>query len=464
MRGKKVNRRSFLQAVAGASVALPFLEAGEAAAQADAAPRLVIYQTGQGNLSTWTPPVLPGNALQLSTMLEPLAPHQDKVMALSGVSNLVSPLHNSNGHIANTKTLLTANVMDTTELGAFDAATEAHPSQMSMGPSFDHYLAAQLGTQTPLNLAIGSTESWTTMNHQAEQNANGTHSVAPLVADPREVFQTYFAGQSANTQTTRADRFRQSRGSVLQGVSGAFGALRKHLGRRDQQRIEQHLDALSDLENELGFVPPANCGEVTVDIPAGYEPPSSPDYNNNLDVTADLMTTLATQALACGAKQSVTIHDTNSHSPSFEFLGMGAVEGWHAHVHNDPALGLGYASSAENPILQAGFRYYAEVFNNLLAKMDAIIEPNGGTLLDNSIVIWISELGAGTNHYGTNLPIVIAGGGGRITMNRHVACPEGSSTNDFYLSLLHVFGVMDSTFGYTGAPGINNGPIAALLA
>jgi Protein of unknown function (DUF1552) len=462
MRGNRVNRRSFLQALAGGCVALPLLEAGQAQAQA-AAPRLVIYQTGQGNLSTWTPPVLNGNALQLSTMLEPLAPHQDKVMALSGVSNLVSPLHNSDGHIANTKTLLTANVMDTTESGAFDANVEAHPSQMSMGPSIDHYLAAQLGLQTPLNLAVGMTDNFAAMSHQAEQNANGTHSVAPLLGDPREVFQTYFAGQSSNNETTRADRFRQSRGRALQGVSEAFGALRTSLGQRDRQRIEQHLDAIADLENELGFVPPANCGEVTVDIPTGYEAPSWPDYNN-MDVTADLMTTLATQALACNAKQVVTIHDTHSHAPGFEFLGMGAVEGWHAHVHNDPALGLGYASSAENPILQAGFRYYAEVFNNLLAKMDAIVEPNGGTLLDNSIVVWISELGAGTNHHATELPIVIAGGAGRIAMNRHIASPEGTSTNDFFLSLLHAYGVMDSSFGHTGAAGLNNGPIAGLVS
>ena len=74
MRGNRVNRRSFLQAIAGASMALPFLEAGKADAQPETAPRLVIYQTGQGNLSTWTPPVLAGNALQLSTMLR-RSPH-----------------------------------------------------------------------------------------------------------------------------------------------------------------------------------------------------------------------------------------------------------------------------------------------------------------------------------------------------------------------------------------------------
>lgn len=464
MRGSKVNRRSFLRAAAGSAIALPFLDAGKARGQANTAPpRLVIYQTGQGNLGTWTPPVLAGNALQLTAMLQPLAAHQAKMMVLSGVSNLVAPLHLSDGHTANGRTLLSAHVMDTTETGAFSDTVEAHPSQLSMGPSIDHHLAAQLGVSTPLNLAIGSASSEQSMCFQADPGASGAHPVAPLLADPREVFQTYFAGQSTGSEATRADRFRRNRGSVLQGVTGSFAALRKQLGRRDQQRVEQHLDAISDLENELGYVPPASCGEMPLDVPAGYEPPSWPDYAN-MDVTSDLMTTLATNALACGAKQIVTIHDTQSHAPSFDFLGVGPVEGWHAQVHNDPALGLGYASADENPVLQAGFQYYAQVFNDLLAKMDAITEPDGNTLLDNSIVVWISELGAGTGHSGRELPIVIAGGAGRIAMNRHIACPEGTSTNDFFLSLLRAYDVMDPSFGYTGASGLNNGPIAGLVS
>ena len=49
------------------------------------------------------------------------------------------------------------------------------------------------------------------------------------------------------------------------------------------------------------------------------------------------------------------------------------VSGWHAQVHNDPALGLGYASNEDNPTLKTGFLYYAGVFARLLSKINTIV-------------------------------------------------------------------------------------------
>ena len=40
--------------------------------------------------------------------------------------------------------------------------------------------------------------------------------------------------------------------------------------------------------------------------------------------------------------------------------------------------------------------------------MDAVLEPNGKTLLDNSLVLWISEFGDGGAHSTNNLPVVLA--------------------------------------------------------
>lgn len=139
------------------------------------------------------------------------------------------------------------------------------------------------------------------------------------------------------------------------------------------------------------------------------------------------------------------------------------MTGWHAQVHNDPALGLGYASSNDNPALRAGFLWYASVFNDLITRMDQIVEPNGLTLLDNSVVLWISEFGHGQTHDPTNLPIVIAGGGqGRIATNRHLV-RDGYTTGDLFTSILHAFDVPDTTFGYTGDASFNHGGIPGLV-
>jgi hypothetical protein len=209
-------------------------------------------------------------------------------------------------------------------------------------------------------------------------------------------------------------------------------------------------------------VPPVECGELTQDVPPGFEVPGWPEYAQ-MDVQASLQVQVMVGALACGARQIVTLQDTAYDGPRFEFLPEGPMTGWHAQVHNDPALGLGYASNNDNPDLRAGFLWYASVFNDLITRMDAIVEPNGLTLLDNSIVLWISEFGNGQTHDPNNLPIVIAGGGqGRIQTNRHLV-RDGFTTGDLFTSILQAFDVADTTFGYTGDPSFNHGGIPGLV-
>lgn len=139
------------------------------------------------------------------------------------------------------------------------------------------------------------------------------------------------------------------------------------------------------------------------------------------------------------------------------------MEGWHAQVHNDPALGLGLASNNDNPNLRAGFLYYASVYNQILTRMAAIEEANGMNMLENSVVLWISEFGWGQTHDPSNLPIVLAGGAqGRIPMDRHLARPS-ATTGDLYTSLLQAFDQDDTSFGYNEGAGFNSGGISGLL-
>ncbi|MBC8131353.1 MAG: DUF1552 domain-containing protein, partial [Deltaproteobacteria bacterium] len=118
----RFTRRNFLRATSGATLALPLLESNWARAQstAPAPTRLVIYQTGEGNLmKKWTPAAMPADALQLSEMLQPLLAHQKKLVVVSGVSNKVSRLHTSNDHNSAGHTIMTSNVIDSTGTGTF---------------------------------------------------------------------------------------------------------------------------------------------------------------------------------------------------------------------------------------------------------------------------------------------------------------------------------------------------------
>ena len=76
----------------------------------------------------------------------------------------------------------------------------------------------------------------------------------------------------------------------------------------------------------------------------------------------------------------------------------------------DALMSLTSPSMPQNPfvILQ---RWYAQQFAALLGRLRAA--PVGsGTLLDRSVVIWISESGFGDDHTGAFIPVVIAGRAG----------------------------------------------------
>ncbi len=461
---KGAGRRRFLRTLAGGAIALPFLELDVVRA-ADLPKRFVIFTTGEGNLpARFAPAKLANNALQLSEMLQPLAANKQYLNVVSGVSNLLPGLHTSNGHNAPGHTLLCANLVDTTGVGSFDPGLEVSAGMRCLGPSIDHYLASKLGSMEPLNLAIGGSDPGENRMFYKMKGANetGANPEAPLNADPVDAFNANLAGLPGGPATTRADRFRARRSPVLNGVMDSFNSLNKNLGAADKQRVEDHLDALRDLDENLSYVPPVECGNATLDVPPGFSVPGWPDYSY-MKEQADMMVDIMVNTLACGARQIVTLQDTAYDGPRFDWLPEGPMEGWHAQVHNDPALGLGFGSNNDNPNLRAGFLYYASVYNQILTRMAAIEEANGMNMLENSVVLWISEFGWGQTHETHDLPIVLAGGAqGRLPMDRHLVRP-GATIGDLYTSILQAFDQTDTSFGYDEEAGFNNSGINGLV-
>jgi hypothetical protein len=289
-----------------------------------------------------------------------------------------------------------------------------------------------------------------------------------LSADPVKTFKTYLTGlptvpTSPTAVSTRADRFRSQRTSILDGVWSSLKSLNTKVSVADGLRLQAHADAIRAIEQKIAYVAPVQCGGATQTVPANWSVPKYPAFAG-MDVQANLTVDVMANILACGANRIVTLQDTEYDEPKFEFLPVGPISGWHAQVHNDPTLKLGYASNNDNPALKAGFLYYASVFNRLLDKMDSVVEPNGMTMLDNSLVLWISEFGTGQTHSVTNLPVVIAGGAqGKIKTNRYIARPT-ATLGDLYTSILNAFGVPATSFGYNDVAGFNNGGISGLVS
>lgn len=134
---------------------------------------------------------------------------------------------------------------------------------------------------------------------------------------------------------------------------------------------------------------------------------------------------------------------------------------------------LGITREGHHPLTHAGdsdvqakedltkiYTWYAERFAYLLDKLDAVKEGSG-TLLDNTLVIWGSELGKGNSHSFDNTPFVVAGGaGGRVRTGRFLQFNKVPH-NRLLVGALNAFDVQTDTFGKTDT---GKGPLTGLLA
>jgi hypothetical protein len=104
-------------------------------------------------------------------------------------------------------------------------------------------------------------------------------------------------------------------------------------------------------------------------------------------------------------------------------------------------------------------RWYTEQVAYFIGKMDAVVEGNGKTMLDNSLVLFANGLGKGNNHTRANIPYVLAGSAGG-TVAQGKSFKFKNNHNDLFVSVLNAMGLKDEkTFG---DPKYCTGPLPAL--
>lgn len=105
-------------------------------------------------------------------------------------------------------------------------------------------------------------------------------------------------------------------------------------------------------------------------------------------------------------------------------------------------------------------RWYAERTAEFLISLRDTPEFDGsGSLLDNTLVLYVTEVAAGT-HVFEPMPLVLFGGAGVGLTAGPVANFPGRSTNDLWLSVARQFGV---ELGSIGAEGQSTGPLDGLF-
>jgi hypothetical protein len=188
------------------------------------------------------------------------------------------------------------------------------------------------------------------------------------------------------------------------------------------------------------------------------------------DTRAHVMNDLIVMALQCDVTRIVTYMLDNSRSDlvyswvprrDWEKGGMevgGTCTAYHESQHH----------TGVSPDFASITRWHIEVAADLLKKMDAVQDSSGGTLLDNSLVMFASDMHHG-DHASFDLPMALFGGGsGTFKQDQLVALPETiedmRQLRDLYFTILNnYFDLGVQSFG-SDLRNIPNQVMAELLA
>jgi len=253
--------------------------------------------------------------------------------------------------------------------------------------------------------------------------------------------------------TAKGDILRAERKSAIDLVKAELDALKGKVSTEDRPKMEAHLDSVRAIEKRL-TINTAQCQGRA--MPAALVTPTRLDPNaaDNIPWTFDRQSELLALALACDATRFASIQYTVGDNDNMTYKWLGQVQGHHAITHAPDA------DLAAKDSLAKIYTWYAERFAHLLASLDAVPE-GAGTMLDNSIVVWGSELGKGNSHSFKNTPFVIAGGaGGALRTGRFLDFPAGAMHSRLLVSLCHLMGVPVDKFGNTDT---GSGPLPRLV-
>lgn len=450
---RTLHRRAFLRGAGGALVGLPFLNLmgckssaerrGQATRELDAFPkRLVILFSANGTVRENWIPTGTETDFQLSPILAPLEPYREKLMVLDGIDMQSAQAGPGDAHQKGMAQLLTG-----TELLTGNLFTGGNGELVGWGGgiSVDQRIAQAIGKELKfgsleLGVQVGGANVWTRMAYR------GADQPIPPENNPYASFERIFSDVDADPAALA--ELKAKRRTVLDAVSEDFKRLDSRLGREDRERLERHASSIRDIEARLqrGAGVGEACALPEVGEPIDYNSPSAfPDV-------ARLQMDLASMALACDLTRVVTLQFSNSVSNHI-FGNLGHTRGHHDFSHEGDSNADAVARLTEIN------NWYAEQMAYLCGTLDAIPEGEG-TLLDNTVVVWMNELGRGNSHSSRDIPIVMAGSaGGHFRTGRFLQYQD-TPHNNLLVSLLRAFGIDEDTFGN---PQFCTGPLAELL-
>ncbi len=447
--GKHIRRRTFLRG-AGASLALPFLDAmvpagrlAAAATRQSEKTRLVAIEMvhGAAGCNQW-------GATQ--NFWSPAAVGRDFDLSRSALLSL-DPWRKYLTIISNTDVRM-AEAFQPHEIGGdhFRSSavflTQSHPKQTEgsdvfVGPSLDQIYAQRFGQDTPIpsmqlcieniNQSGGCAYGYTCVYTDSISWASPTEPL-PVIRDPRVAFELLFG--VGGTPEDRASRRRASR-SILDWVSDRVAELRRDLGPNDRHRLDRYLENVREIERRIERTEVRNTSGAERQLPEA--PAGVPDsFEEHVKLMFDL------QALAFASDTTrVFSLKMGRDSSARVFPESGTDKPFHPASHH------GGKEEAIRDFYRIN-KYHVGMLPYFLQKL-ASIEEGDANLLDKTMIVYGSPMADGNIHNHRRAPLIVLGGAnGKLDGNLHVEATDGTPMANAMLTLLRTLGHEDlDSFG-----------------
>ncbi len=433
---KHLSRRTFLRA-GGVSIGLPLLSAmvpaGTALSQTAAAPkpRLGFFYLPHGAImenttfgeamNHWTPDK-EGRDFDLKPILEPFAPHQGYMTVLSRLGN--RPAESPAVHAIIPGTWLTC----------------VHPPRSQSpngGISVDQIAAQHIGQETPLPSLELATEV-----KGGSSGCDGTYGCSysrtisfrtpttplPMEADPGKVFETLFG---RGNSTEEREQITEDFSSALDMVTAEVARLKRKLGPTDRALVDDYLGSVREIERRIQLLNARDLSALSLpDIPV-----EEPSFDERLRLMFDLLA-IAYQANMTRIATFMMVAEVSNMS----YAHIGVPDAFHPLSHHAE-------NRASMEKLVRVQRYHSQVFADFLTKMRETPDGDAGSMLDNSIFLYGSNMSNSNRHDTFPLPTLVFGAGGGIKGNQHLRYPDRTPIANLLFTLMLRAGVPVESVG-----------------
>jgi hypothetical protein len=426
-RSRAFSRRVVLRG-AGCTMALPWLESVNALADPSAADfpkRFAVVFLGCGvNENHWS---AEGNGadMKLSKTLEPLEPLKQKINVVDGL--FVKALTNQGIHPAQTGSLLSGEHITK---GAI----------IHSGVSVDQVIAAHVGQDTPQSSIVLACEQPMTGFHETNFSLAYSSHLSWQTPDSPVPVEVYPALAWDNLFDNRGSLLNVS---VLDRINDQAKSLSTKVSATDRGKLDEFMTSVREVEKRVQLMrknmddakdaaKTKNTSVAVMERPANGLPE---DLREHAKLMCDIIA-IAFQTNKTRVASLIISRDLSA--MYYPFLDV--KEGHHAASHDN-------ASDNYERIA----RFHVAQYAYLASKLDSMKEGNG-TVLDNSCIMFMSNMFVGRKHDNSRLPLVLAGGlGGTLQTGRSLNYLNDAENKrnmcSLYLSLMDRFGVKLDKFG-----------------